>query len=123
MLWIVLGIIGAVGFGLYVFLAVTCFFTEVTFMTAYQTERGQSGSHATALRAAMDVLKGRPPFNSLTDDDRDRAIEVLSLVPDARSVARIFRDLDRKRDASLLASRKFLSRLETEYRRMGDQGG
>ncbi|MEX1024113.1 MAG: hypothetical protein WD226_03460 [Planctomycetota bacterium] len=71
----------------------------------------------------MNIFKQRLPFNTLTASDLDRALEVLSLIPDARSVARIIRDLDRKRDASLLANEVFLSQIETEYRRMQDTGG
>lgn len=121
-MWIALAIVVTIGAALYLHLAFTCFFTEVTFMTAYQTEYRASGSHVAGLRAAMNVFTGRTPFNMLADSDLDRALDVLSLIPDARSVAKIIRDLDRKRDASLLANGTFLSRLETQYRRMRDAG-
>ncbi len=121
-MWIALGVAVVLGFALYLYLAFTCFFTEVTFMTAYQTELRSSGSHHAGLRAAMNVFKGRAPFNVLTDGDLDRALAVLSLIPDARSVAKIVRDLDRKRDASLLANPTFLDRLEAEYRAMHNAG-
>lgn len=39
-MWIAIGIIVVLAIALYVYLAVTCFFTEITFMTAYQTEYG-----------------------------------------------------------------------------------
>lgn len=122
-MWIALGIIAVLGIGLYLFLAFTCFFTEATFMTAYGIALRESSSHAVGLRAGMNIFKQRLPFNTLTASDLDRALEVLSLIPDARSVARIIRDLDRKRDASLLANEVFLSQIETEYRRMQDTGG
>jgi hypothetical protein len=121
-MWIAAGIAVVLGAAVYLYLAITCFFTEVTFMTAYRTGQRSSGSHEAGIRAAMTVFKGRPPFNALTEGELDRALEVLSLVPDARSVARIVRDLDRKRDASLLANRTFLARLETEYHRMHNAG-
>lgn len=115
-----IGIILALGGALYLYLAITCYFTEVTFMAAYRVELRASGSHADGLRAGMDVFKGRAPFNVLTDGDLDRALDVLSLIPDAREVASIIRDLDRKRDASLLANRFFLGQLESEYRELLD---
>ena len=121
-MWIALGIIVALGGALYVFLAFTCFFTEVTFMAAFQTEFRASGSHAAGLRSAMNVVRGRAPFDVLTQSDLDRALEVLSIIPDARSVARIIRDLDRKRDASLLVDRGFLNQLETQYREVQGEG-
>jgi hypothetical protein len=93
-----------------------CFFTEVTFMAAYETAFQSSGSHEAGLRAAMDVFKGRAPFNVLTQGDLDRALAVFSRIPDARWAAKLVRHLDRKRDASLLANQTFLSQLETEYR-------
>lgn len=113
-MWIAIGIIVALAVVLYVYLTVTCFFTEVTFMTAYQTEFHASGSHANGLRAALNVFKGRAPFNVLTAKDLDRVVQVMSLIPDAQEAARIIRELDRKRDASLLANPAFLDRLERE---------
>ena len=119
---IAIGIAVALGVALYVYFSFTCFITEVTFMAAYRTEFRHSGSHEAGLRSAMNVFKGRAPFNVLADGELARALEVFYLVPDARSVAMIVRDLDRKKDATLLASRAFLDRLETEYRGMHNAG-
>jgi hypothetical protein len=101
---------------IYTYLALTCFFTEVTFMAAYRLEHDKSHSHEAALRHGMGVFRGRAPFNTLSDQDMDRVLAVFSLVPEPRAVAQIWRHIDRKRDAHHLRDEQYLSRLEAVYR-------
>ncbi len=120
-MWWIIGISAFLlaALAVYLYLAFTCFFTEVTFLTAYRVEYKNSGSHESALHSAMKVFHGRPPFNVLSDSDLDRLASIFVLVPDPRSVARIWRHVDRKRDASQLHDPVFLDRLGNEYRRLG----
>ena len=120
-MWVILGIALTLA-GIYLYQASTCFFTEVTFMTAYEVEIKVSNSHELGLRAAMNVFRGRHPFNVLTDDELERALRVLSLNPHARLVAKFIRSLDRKKDASLLANQLFLNQLEVESLRLREAG-
>ena len=119
MWWVVtivcLVLLGAAG---YIYLAVTCFFTEVTFLTAFNVNFQHSGSREQAFRAAMKVFHGRRPFNVLTEADLDRLVGVFSVVPDPRSVARMWRAVDRKQDASNFTNEDFLNRLHAEFRRI-----
>ena len=120
-MWWIIGVsaLFLVALAVCLYLAFTCFFTEVTFMTAYRVEYQNSGSHESALHSAMEVFRGRPPFNVLSDSDLDRLVSIFALVPDPRSVAQIWRHADRKRDARQLRDPVFLDRLENEYRRLG----
>jgi len=119
-MWWIIGIIALllVAIAAYLYLALTCFFTEVTFMTAYELEYEHSRSRESALRTAMNVFHGRPPFDILSESDMDRLVFVFALVPDPRSVAQIWRHVDRYRDARKLRDPQFLQRLERAYRRL-----
>ena len=100
----VLALAGAV----YLYLALSCFFTERAFLKAYHRELRASSSHPAALRAALATFEHRPPFNALTQAELDHACLALSALFDAHAVARIVRLMDRSRDAKPLASEQFL---------------
>ena len=98
----------AFALGAYFYLRLSCYFTERSFLSAYHGELRRSSSHAAALRAALGTFEHRPPFNALSAAQLDHACLALSALFDVRAVARIVRQLDRARDATLLANEQFL---------------
>lgn len=120
-MWIAIIAIAVLIIALYAYLAFTCFFTQVTFLAAYKHEFEKSASRQAAVKAAIQVFVGRPPFNILDQNDVDRLSTVFSLVPDPVTVAQIFRAVDRRRDAQQLKDANFLNRLENEYRKLSRQ--
>jgi hypothetical protein len=100
---------------LYLYLALSRFFTERAFMSAYRRAMQGNASHATALRAALGTFEHRPPFNALSQAELDCACQMLSVLFDARAVARLVRQLDRARDARLLANEAFLRGVVLTY--------
>lgn len=119
-MWIVI-IIGAViviMLGLYLYLAYTCFFTPLTFMINYDAIYKQTGSKRDTLRSAMAVFAYRPPFSIfsiLTASDIDRLVDICENAKSPHMVAQLFREVDRKKDASRLIDEKFLMKLEKLY--------
>lgn len=122
MMHLVLTIIALVALLALVFgyLAVTCFFTQVTYLTAYRAEFQHSGSRREAVKAGFRVFVGRPPFDVLETKDLERLSQIFSLVPDPMVVAQIVRMIDRRRDASQLKDERYLSKLEERYREMAE---
>ena len=108
-MWPVIVCLLAFGLGTYLYLLLTCFFTERAFMKAYHRELRRSSSHPTALRAALGTVEHRAPFNALSPHELDHACEALTVLFDPHAVARILRQLDRARDARLLANEQFLT--------------
>lgn len=107
-MWTFLLALVAVAAAAYVYLVLSCFFTERAFLKAYHRELRASSSHPAALRAALATFEHRAPFNALTPAELDHACLALSALFDARAVARIVRLMDRTRDAKPLASEQFL---------------
>ena len=105
-----------VAVAIYLYLAFTCFFTQVTFLASYRVAFQSSGSRKAALRAAMDVFTGRPPFDVLRPADVDRLVDVFDLVRNPIDVSKIIRAVDRQRDAARLKDPEFLSRLKQSFR-------
>lgn len=119
---IVIGCIVSVAAVVYLYLAITCFFTAVTFMTNYNVRRNRLGeSHESALRGSMELFRYRHPFNILTDSDIDRLVEVFGICSDPHSLAQIWRRIDRQRDARQLKDQQFLTALETEFRKLREE--
>lgn len=98
----------AFALGAYFYLRLSCWFTERSFLSAYHGELRRSSSHPAALRAALGTFEHRAPFNALSGAQLDHACLALSALFDVRAVARIVRQLDRARDATLLANEQFL---------------
>ncbi len=94
--------------GVYLYLVLTCFFTERAFMAGYHSEILRTSSHAAALQAALRALARRAPFDALSVAEIEHAGLVLAAVLNPRAVARIVRLLARGRDARLLANDDFL---------------
>ncbi len=107
-MWTLILAVTAFAAAVYLYLALSCFFTERTFLKAYHRELRASSSHPAALRAALGTFEHRAPFNALTQAELDHACLTLSALFDAHAVARIVRLLDRTRDARLLANEQFL---------------
>jgi len=119
-MWTVIVFVLAVAFAIYSYLAYTRFFTEVTFMAAYRAEFDHSGSHEAAIRTAMNVFAGRPPFNALGQSDLEKVVRVFASAADARLVAKIVRAVDKGRiDIPLLRNQEFLDGLEKELQQIG----
>ena len=98
----------AFALGTYLYLRLSCYFTERSFLAAYHGELRKTSSHPAALRAALGTFEHRAPFNALSREQLDHACQALSALFDVRAVARIVRQLDRARDATLLANEQFL---------------
>jgi len=94
--------------GAYLYLRLSCFFTERAFLRAYHRELRKSSSHPEALRGALRTFENRAPFNALSQAELDHACLALAALFDPHPVARIVRVLDRARDAKLLANEQFL---------------
>jgi hypothetical protein len=92
----------------WLYLRLTCFFTERVFMSAYRSEMLKSASHPAALRAALRVLEARPPFDALSEAELDHASLALAALYEPRIVARLVRALARSRDARPLRNEAFL---------------
>jgi len=92
----------------YLYLRLSCYFTERAFMSVYRREMLKSVTHPAALRAALRALEGRAPFNALSEAELDRASQALAALYEPRVVARILRALDRGRDARPLRNEAFL---------------
>ena len=90
--------------GVYLYLRLSCYFTERSFMLAYRGAMFRSSSHGEALR----LFECRAPFNLLSSAELDHACAALAALHEPRIVARIVRLLDRGRDASVLRSEAFL---------------
>jgi hypothetical protein len=112
--WIV-GAVVAIAAAGYLYLAATCFLTQVTFLTAYRVEKQRSGSHEKAVWAAAKVFHVRAPFNTPSDAELARVVSVLVLIPEPMAIAQIWRHMDRKRDVSELRNPAFLERLRDTY--------
>jgi len=85
---------------IYLYGAFTCFFSKVTFLTAFKAEFKRTNSRETAYRAAVNVFLGRSPFNALDSNDVAKLVNTFAVIPDARFVAELWRSIDRLRDAS-----------------------
>jgi hypothetical protein len=116
MWWIMLG-----GLTLLV-IAIVWFLSRVrslpVFYATYDYMLKETGSKKEALRAAISVFVKRPPFNILTDDDIESLVQVFAPLPYPQVLGRIFLEVDKSGDASVLKDQTRMRKVAEELTRL-----
>lgn len=116
MWWIILGVLAVVA------IAVVWFLSRVrslpVFYATYDYMLKENGSKQAALRAAISVFVKRPPFNILMDDDIEALIRVFAPLPYPQVLGRIFLEVDKSGDASVLKDQTRMRKIAEELTRL-----
>ena len=116
MWWIILGGLTVV------VIAIVWFLSRVrslpVFYATYDYMLKETGSKQEALRAAISVFVKRPPFNILTDDDIESLVQVFAPLPHPQVLGRIFLEVDKSGDASVLKDQTRIRKTAEELSRL-----
>jgi hypothetical protein len=116
MWWIMLGGLTVV------VIAIVWFLSRVrslpVFYATYDYMLKETGSKQEALRAAISVFVKRPPFNILTDDDIESLVQVFAPLPYPQVLGRIFLEVDKSGDASVLKDQTRMRKVAEELTRL-----
>lgn len=82
----------------YLYLAITCAFTEITYMTGFNIEFESSGDLITAHKKAIATFHARPPFNKLSQKDLEMMATEFAKFPEPRLAARLMKHMDKTKD-------------------------
>jgi len=86
------------------------------FENAYDKYFRESGSSMSALREALNVFKGCPVLNRLTDSDYDRFAEIIGPIPEAKKiVTTIVFKLDSRKIVFAFRDENFLREIEEAH--------
>ena len=82
----------------YLYLTLSCFFTQTSFIKAYKIEYRKSRVSERAIEAALRVFTHRSPFDQLSNTDIKEFSRVFGILADPMTAAALVRSADRRRN-------------------------
>ena len=105
-------------FALYLWGAITCFFTVVTFKTAYSVEYKRSRDKRKAVNYGLKAFVGREPFSSLTREEIHNFSDALESLPNPEIMGKVMQRIDKTKTISLIKNREFLNKFRLEIQKI-----